>query len=156
MRVDFQLKNTLTPGLQNIIKRHPQDRERALTLVGFRAIRDVVMVAPTPPLRTGFLRGSGSAFAGSKFVGDSRSLPGATSGTPETAYPGKANEVTVIFNTPYAARLDQGITKSGTNIDYNRERDSKIDKGFISAKFRNKSIVDNWMAIIANVFKERK
>jgi hypothetical protein len=55
-----------------------------------------------PPIQKGILRGSGSYFVGSKFIGDSKAQY--TEGTPSTSYDGKKGDITIGFNTPYAKR----------------------------------------------------
>lgn len=58
-----------------------------------------------PPIRWGVLRGSGSVFVDDVLVGDTKgNYP---DGTPNTSYQTKPHQVTIGFNTAYAARLHE-------------------------------------------------
>ena len=64
-----------------------------------------------PPILTGALRGSGSYFVGSKFIGNSKAQY--TEGTPSTSYDGKKGDITIGFNTAYAARWHENLFTPG-------------------------------------------
>jgi len=76
----------------------------------FNLMRDCVMQAPTVPIREGWLRGSASIFVQNKLVGvSSYGKPGfATTNLAEAITAGKYVG-TIIFNTPYAAHVHEGI-----------------------------------------------
>ncbi len=59
-----------------------------------------------PPIRKGILRGSGSTFVGSKFIG-STPTHGAKGTTPLKNYSGKPEVITVVYNTEYATRMHE-------------------------------------------------
>lgn len=58
-----------------------------------------------PPIRFGTLRGSASAFVGSKLIGVAPSEGGEP--TPATAYSANANIITIVYNTDYAAKMHE-------------------------------------------------
>jgi hypothetical protein len=80
--------------------------EKSRGKVGLQAINWVVSGSPnsskTPPVLTGLLRGSGSAFVGSKFVGATPKFNG--EGNPNKSFSEQKGIITVGFNTPYAHR----------------------------------------------------
>jgi hypothetical protein len=72
-------------------------------------IRDSVMVAPTVPHDEGTLRGSGSAFVGTKLIYTTPSEGGQPTPAAEhdLEIPGNTIFGVAGFNTPYAARLHE-------------------------------------------------
>lgn len=58
-----------------------------------------------PPILTGLLRGSGSVFVGSKFIGATPKVNG--KGNPNQSHSEKENIVTVGFNTGYARKMHE-------------------------------------------------
>jgi hypothetical protein len=77
----------------------------AMGAVGLQLLNNTVngsmTVATRPPILEGTLRGSGSVFVGKRLIKTSKT---GTKGTPNTSYSGKPDEITVGFNTAYAAR----------------------------------------------------
>lgn len=64
-----------------------------------------------PPIRFGVLRGSGSVFVGNKLIGVGPA-PAVKGGAkeqpnPATSYAGKPDEITVVYNTSYAAKMHE-------------------------------------------------
>ena len=64
-------------------------------------------VPESPPIRTGFLRGSTSAFVGKKLVGTSGYPVTGGSAAPATSYNGKNKVITVGFNAAYATKMHE-------------------------------------------------
>jgi hypothetical protein len=64
-----------------------------------------------PPVLTGLLRGSGSAFVGSKYIGATPQFNG--EGEPNKSLSEKEGIVTVGFNTPYAHRWHENEFNPG-------------------------------------------
>jgi hypothetical protein len=58
-----------------------------------------------PPIRFGTLRGSASAFVGSRLIGVAPNEGGEP--TPATAYSANANIITIVYNTAYAAKMHE-------------------------------------------------
>ena len=77
----------------------------ALQLLNW-TINGSARVNVTPPIKDGVLRGSGSAFVGGDLIGDTKTQY--PHGTPNTSYnKTDPNDITVGFNTAYAARLHE-------------------------------------------------
>ena len=58
-----------------------------------------------PPIRFGTLRGSASAFVGSRLIGVAPNEGGEP--TPATALSANANVITIVYNTEYAAKMHE-------------------------------------------------
>jgi hypothetical protein len=58
-----------------------------------------------PPIRFGTLRGSASAFVGSKLIGVAPAEGEAP--TPATSFTANGNTITVVYNTKYAAKMHE-------------------------------------------------
>lgn len=56
-----------------------------------------------PPIKDGILRGSGSVFVGSSLAGDTK----INEGTPNKSFNGKPDELTIGYNTDYAANVHE-------------------------------------------------
>lgn len=108
-------KNTLSPGLKNLIKVSTDVRNRALTKAGLQGLNWMVNGSPklslVPPVLTGALRGSGSVFVGNKFITATPDKSG--EGTPATSHNAKPNVITWGFNTAYAARIHESNWNPG-------------------------------------------
>lgn len=103
---DFERK------LQRLVQRNiPAEIEKGMGKAGLQLLNDAVMQSPTVPLDEGTLRGSGSLFVANKLVDVSRQ--NRKRGTPALEHQEKADDSQTIavvgFNTPYAARLHEGI-----------------------------------------------
>lgn len=89
----------------------PEACEKGMGQAGMQLLNDAVMQAPTVPLDEGTLRGSGSVFVQNRLVQVSPFHR--TKGQPATEYeeliPRESTVVVVGFNTPYAARLHEGV-----------------------------------------------
>lgn len=103
-------------GLDQYLAAFQAAARKGLARAGMLCLRDAVMDAPMVPLDEGTLKGSGSVFVGNDLVGTSEQF---ASGNPQ-AKPTPATEyaeqlaadqlkATVGFNTPYAARLHEGV-----------------------------------------------
>lgn len=98
--------------LQRLVQRNiPAEIEKGMGKAGLQLMNDAVMQSPTVPLDEGTLRASGSLFVANKLMdtsGQSRKR-----GTPALEHQEKASEDQTIavvgFNTPYAARMHEGI-----------------------------------------------
>jgi hypothetical protein len=104
------LKNTIDDQYIKFLREDKKKRPMVLGKVGLQLINWVVNGSPrssiTPPVLTGALRGSGSVFIGDKFVGGTDFYPVTGDGvrTINRSHSGKENEVTIGFNTAYAAK----------------------------------------------------
>jgi hypothetical protein len=89
----------------------PAELEQAMGQAGAQLLNDSVMQTPTVPLKEGTLRGSGSVFVQNKLKEVSPFHK--SKGTPAREDKRKIGEnetlVVVGFNTPYAARLHEGV-----------------------------------------------
>lgn len=106
--------DTLTPGLKKYFaKAFNATRSsadfHARQIVGLQLLNFALNGSsgdPTvPPIRWGVLRGSGSVFVDGTLVGDTKSSY--PDGTPNAQYSAEAGDVTIGFNTAYAARLHE-------------------------------------------------
>lgn len=95
-------------GLRKLMKANPALFAAALEKPALQMLTWMNTGSPreakTPPIKTGALRGSGSAFVGSKLIG---TTPPATGATP--AQSGSAPPATVhwVYNTEYAAKMHE-------------------------------------------------
>ena len=64
-----------------------------------------------PPIKTGNLRGSASVFVGAVLIMNTRQNYGV--GTPVTNYDAPVNEMTLVYNTDYAARMHEDTWNPG-------------------------------------------
>ncbi|MDD5585025.1 MAG: hypothetical protein PHV55_08230 [Candidatus Omnitrophica bacterium] len=96
---------------QKIIKEtYPELIKKGLARAMFNLMRDCVMQAPTVPIREGWLRGSASIFVQNKLVGVSPyGKPGFATTNLAAAITAGKYVGTIIFNTPYAAKIHEGI-----------------------------------------------
>lgn len=116
----FIVKNTLGDGLIKYKTKINMDASpgadfNAKKKVGMQLIMWIVQGSSksgvVPPILTGNLRGSGSVFVGSELVFDTRGFVGV--GTPCTSTSAKPSEVTVGFNTSYAAMMHENTWNPG-------------------------------------------
>jgi len=109
LRLEIEINNELDEGLKKYRMAHKRADVRARIKVGIQLINNVVNGSArdsvVPPIDTGRLRGSGSVFYGSKLAFVTPKVKG--SGTPNYDYKGPDRQITVGFNTPYAARLHE-------------------------------------------------
>lgn len=114
------VKDTLSPGLNEFFKKSgiSGKMNRDQSTADFKARQTVGIQllnwslngssndSTVPPIQYGVLRGSGSVFVDGVFVGDSKA--NYSNGKPNKAYTAnKPGDVTIGFNTEYAARLHE-------------------------------------------------
>jgi hypothetical protein len=143
--------NRKTLNLELASKKVIEANRKGMGQAGLRMIRDFVIDTPTPPVRTGFLRGSGSTFIGSNLVGTSKDL-GFNGGEPNTQYNAPDDTITVGFNARYAAAQDQNLAPEG-NWMPSMTQDTTIGGGFVTKKL-TKKYWDVWIGIIAKAIKD--
>ena len=133
--IELKIRDGITGKLRKFKIRSEEVLERAIGRACFQLINFVVNGSPknntVPPIKTGLLRGSGSAFVANKFIGALPPVNG--KGEPITAYNGKKNVGTVIFNTSYATKLHE------TTWTPNPESSTR-EKGVIGNKFLEKHL----------------
>ena len=84
-----------------------------------------------PPIKDGILRGSGSVFVDSRFYGSTGGeYPG---GNPNKSYSGKANILTIGFNTAYAARMHETNWNPGATSQKSENVGNKFVQRHIQA-----------------------
>lgn len=136
--------NTIAPGLRALAARLPKALENAAGVAGLAVIDDAVNEDPTPPLDTGYLRGSWFVYVNGKKKsngGNAGSLPGSVPADPKTV------STTVGFSAPYAAAQHQNLEPAGP---WQRGPKSPPDSGgnYLGAKLgRNKN---NYARIFAD------
>ncbi len=95
-------------GLKHFIRKYPDLMKKALERPALQMLTWMNTGSPresaTPPIRTGVLRGSGSAFVGGKLVG---STPAKAGGTPARSSEARDLDVHWVFNTEYAAKMHE-------------------------------------------------
>lgn len=121
--------------------------EKGMAQAGMQLLNDCVMEVPTVPIKEGFLRGSGSVHVQNKLIMTSPyGKPGmAATIIDDSAEPGQI-VATVGFNTPYAARVHEGIGMHFTEP-------SSGAKYLESKMMRNKN---RYFQIIADTIKKGK
>jgi len=152
----LEITDTLTDGLKKLAKENPDLARKGLGQAGLRMIADFVNEAPAMPLKEGFLRGSGAVFVEAKKVADSKTI-GQTKGKPPSSNPdSEPLTTTVVFDTPYAARMDQDLDpKGGLQLGPMSRQAGNVGGGFISKKVASKKYQSIWAEIIANVLKSK-
>ncbi len=131
---------------RNIVDRAVPERiEKGLGRAMLQVLNDCVMEIPTVPIKEGWLRGSGSIFVQNKLIGVSTfgKLGFANLEYADLIRPSEFVGV-IGFNTPYAAKLHEGITFKFTEP-------SAGPKYLESKLMRNRL---RYMQIIANAIKE--
>jgi hypothetical protein len=127
--------------------------KNGLAIAGLRMLRDIVLEAPRPPLKTGFLRGSGSVFVEDKLTATSQTL-GQQGGKPPTSNAqSKKETATVVLDTPYAARLDQRLEPEGSYKSHFTQ-DAQIGGGFMTKKIADPRRQKVYASLIANGIKK--
>jgi hypothetical protein len=103
-------------GLKKLMKQYPKVAAKALEKPAIQMLTWMNTGSPresrTPPIKTGALRGSGSAFIGHKLV---KTTP-STGGDSSPARSSEATDETVhwVFNTDYAAKMHEYDGAGGT------------------------------------------
>lgn len=119
--IQFTILDTLTPGIKRYAIAFNQVNIEAMGKVALQLLNFIVNGSPLesriPPILTGTLRGSGSAFVGNKLIGttiDNITFRKKTSeGTPNRAHSDRRDIITVGFNTIYAARMHEETWNPG-------------------------------------------
>lgn len=110
------ITDTLTPAMDGLPKMARRAALRGMKRVVGRLLKDATHEFPTTPKLTGALRSSGSAFVDDKLIAVSKeemiSEDTGKGPTPVTQYAAQGSSDTtivgtVIFNTPYAARVHE-------------------------------------------------
>lgn len=123
----------------------PERVEIGIGRAGLQLMNDNVMEVPTVPIKEGWLRGSGSVFVQNKLIGESSFGKPGHANTDHSENIGPREFIAVVgFNTPYAAKLHEGIT-------FHFTEPSSGPKYMESKLMRNKI---RYMEIIANAIKE--
>ena len=127
----------------------PAELEKGMGRAVSQLLNDSVMQAPTVPLKEGTLRGSGSVFVQNKLVQVSPFHKSKGKPAREDARKiGQTETLGVVgFNTPYAARLHEGV-----GIEHWSEPGS--GKKYLETKLANNR--RTYMKIVADTLKEHK
>ena len=108
MNPKFKIKRTDFRALKRLQKKSPEIFEHAMEKGALQLLNWMnngsEKESRKPPIRTGVLRGSGTAFVGSKLVGQT---PNTGDGTPLLSYNGKPLVITIIYNTDYATKMHE-------------------------------------------------
>jgi len=130
-------------------KRYGRETAKSISLAmekaGIQLLTWVINGSPnetkTPPLLTGFLRGSGTAVVNNKVV-----FTGGSLGFTGDSFSGKNtsdNEILIVFNTPYAERMETGDYKLGKRS----ARIGNAGKNFIASHIEGDAVsLTNFMA----------
>jgi len=159
--------DTLTPGLKRFFdKAGVGAAKKDKTTADFRARQAVALQLlnfvlngssnerVVPPIRWGVLRGSGSAFVDGVLVGDTKS--NYPDGTPNTAYAAEAGDVTIGFNTAYAARMHETTWVPGGATPSKQAEKNPGMLADVGNKFVEKHLVadkDALLRMYTDVFK---
>ena len=115
--------------------------EKGVAKAGLQLMSDCVMISPTVPIKEGYLRGSGSVFVQNKLIRVSAyGKPGKANSSFSESIPGGVVEAVVGFNTPYAAKMHEGV-------DFHFSEPSAGPKYLESKMVSQKEI---YMEIVAN------
>jgi hypothetical protein len=146
----FVVKSTVDKGIHQLSQKQEAVHPRALKAVGLQLLNNVVNGSPgasvVPPIKTGVLRSSGSVFVGSKLAGTS---PMIYNGSPATNYSAPDNQITIVFNTAYAARMHEDNWTPG--------KKSRQDGKDVGNKFLSKHLEGDWQELqrlYANILKK--
>lgn len=117
----MKITNTLTEGLKEFQKKEEIINNKACKAVAVQLLNFCAVGSPNepvmPPIETGYLRGSGSAFVNNQFISATPKVNG--KGDPLRSFSplfAKYHTViSIIYNTPYAARWHEssGWTPGG-------------------------------------------
>lgn len=118
---------------------------KGLARAGLLCLSDAVMDVPMVPLDEGTLKGSGSVFVGNELIGTSEQFASGNASakpTPATQLveqiPEGGLKAVVAFNTPYAARMHEGVTFEFSHSGH-------------GAKFLEKKLVENHASYMEEV-----
>lgn len=104
LEIDYKIKS------KKVIKAPKSVMERSQAKGGLQMLDWMASGSPKnntmPPLKTGFLSGSGSVFLGGKLL-DVTESSGTERGKPNKSYQAKDNVLTFGFNTEYAAEVHE-------------------------------------------------
>jgi len=95
-----------TNNLREITKQMSKIIDEAKTIVAIQMLTYMNIGSPNtnakPPIRWGVLRGSSTAFVGNRLVGTF-----SPTADKITSYSGSKDEITIVFNTSYAAKMHE-------------------------------------------------
>jgi hypothetical protein len=105
----MKVTNTMAKGFMDLQKKEIAVNEKACTKMALQLLTFCNVGSPNeptvPPIKSGYLRGSGSVFVNSKFIS---ATPSAAGGSPLKSFTVVPNpyltRISIIYNTPYAAR----------------------------------------------------
>lgn len=113
MDFDFDTKDFDEKIKKLVGKVMPEKIERGLGVAMLDLLNSCITEVPTVPLKEGWLRGSGSIFVQNKFMQTSEGMDRAKAGYATKSYSEFIPKETYVgfigFNTPYAARLHEGV-----------------------------------------------
>jgi len=119
-------------GFSNYLKKFSSQDKKAMATVGLLFINNVSNgigdTNAAPPILTGRLRGSGSAFVEGVYAGSTFKLFRA--GTPATSGADKEKGVVmIVFNTPYATRWHENPFNPGpVSLQYGNASTKYVEK----------------------------
>lgn len=112
---ELKITNTLSKGLKVFNSKSKKVSKIGMKKMGVQLLNNVVNGSPrqsvVPPIDSGLLRGSGSVFLQSELVKTAPKFNG--QGAPNKSFSGKENEVTVGFDTSYAAKMHERSWSAG-------------------------------------------
>lgn len=125
-------------GLARWSREYQQNLVKAMGQAGMMLLNEAVMDAPTVPMETGDLRGSGSVFVNGKLTGTSENQGSGGSPARSVEYQARPGEVIchMGFNTVYAAVMHEGRWQTGpmAGVEIRNWSEPNSGKFFLSAK----------------------
>lgn len=162
------IKDTLTPGLNAFFRKSGVGEKGLSSSADFKArqalgiqllnwtINGSSNESTVPPIQFGVLRGSGSVFVDGVLVGDTKS--NYPNGTPNGEYTASGNgDVTIGFNTAYAARLHETTWVPGGRIPSKQASNNAGLTGDVGNKFVEKHLKADGKALLglyADIYKK--
>jgi hypothetical protein len=135
--------------LQKLYRESPKDFIFALEVAGLQfltwANNGSTKESRKPPIRRGFLRGSGSVFVGGKLVG----LAPGNNREANTSHSAQATTVTFGWNAAYAAKMHEGEYNLGPYSQQDGDAGNKW------LELHLKADKENFMALVTKEFRKR-
>lgn len=105
--IQTSIQDKLTPNIQALARVLPEEARKVAGVAGLAIIQDAIDKAPTPPIKTGNLRGSWFVYAGNKLLqaGGDANAPQSIDAPPISA--------SVGFNAKYAMRMHEKLDPAG-------------------------------------------
>lgn len=114
MKANMTYTETITNGLLAAEKAHANAQKLGMVALGLQLLNNTINGSPqepvVPPIKKGFLRGSGSVFFEKELLGTSAKFGFSKKNAdvrPNESYSGRKNEVTIGFNAPYAKKMHE-------------------------------------------------